>query len=414
MIPVDRLLYLSSLSPRAQLARYELEDLLSQIRDWDELLEKAARHRLHLRLYFFLKQNAKALIPASVWKKAEAFFLRSQAHVMALEAELEHFLLPRFSQKNIPILLLKGAALFQSIYRARPIRYATDLDLLIHPENLRVSLDLLKSLGYRQAPLSHFPSRWHERELGSRLNSSFPCHHPNRGVALDLHIEAFDKIQVPSWTPGSLWKEAQLISLAGYKAFLPHPHSLFLHLFFHYAEHAARPNPSFAWLLDLDECLRFYGPQIRPKVFLEAILVDRRSERLLSVLASLKEHLATPLPAEFLQILEERSTKPLSLESLLLLPKSELTLFNDPTWIDRRERFVLYWNLVTGPRKKMWFLLRWLFPDPLYLKVKYSVRNFPGYAVAWVRHLFVVAAKGLGIVTYLANEIFGGLSAKGK
>ena len=86
--------------------------MIPAIIDWPAVLQKAARHRLQLRLYSFLKKTGThEKIEPAAWEKIRLLAHRSQSYVMAHEAELTGTLLSRFNEAGIDVLLLKGAAL---------------------------------------------------------------------------------------------------------------------------------------------------------------------------------------------------------------------------------------------------------------------------------------------------------------
>lgn len=418
--PGDQLLYLSAFSspreagrsgfqPEASPPSVENPTYLSLlylgVKDWGQLLEQASFHRLQPRLYSFLKRNgAPDLLKTEVWGKIESVYRWAQFQVMGLEAELVTRLLPHFNQAGIDTMLLKGAALLQTVYQEKPVRFCIDLDLLIHPENLSKAQTLLGELGYRPNRLSHFPSEWHERELGLMLNREFTFSHPQKGIAVDLHTEPFDESPAFRLKPNWLWEEAVPIKMDGAFAFLPEPTRLFIHLLFHLVKHAGSGDPCLGWLADLDECLLFFGEEIDGGFCRTAIQDSPSSSRMLEVLAFLDSYLGSPLPEKLQQMIKTRGVDPLPPPSLLSPKKSEWALWNDTTWGNRRENFIFYWNRVSGFRKKWAFLFHWVFPEKEYLKVKYPFRTFQNRWAAYFRHWYAMGAKGIGLVFYLLRR----------
>ena len=398
----DQLLFLSSLPKEGGVDRETLNRLLFGVKDWNRLLQKAFTHRLPLRLYSFLKRhNAPLVLAPQDWKKIEQTSRLAQFHVIAHEAELET-LLPRFHQAGIDVLLLKGAALLQTVYREKPIRFFSDVDLMVHRETLEASQAILQDLGYQKDSHSHFPSEWHRRELEPHLcHNAFAWTQSERKINVDLHTEAFDDQNPFSLPRDWLWEEAEQIPVAEAVAFLPHPNRLFLHLLLHLAKHIGMRQNFLGWFSDLDECLQYFQGEIDGDFCWQAIQSSTRANKILEILAFIHLHFSSDLPQKFQRIIEERRIEPLALESIFT-PGSQLDLstFNEAAWLDRRELFFTYWNKVSGLRKKMWFLVRWVFPSREYLQTKYPFQTFPGKLAAYLRHFWMVFLKGMSLGIY--------------
>lgn len=340
---IDRLLYLSALPYHNEVARETLAHLLASVTDWDSFLQKVFTHRLPLRFYSFLKRNgASALIAPEEWKKIDRAFRLAQFHVMAHEAELET-LLPRLGEAGIDVLLLKGVALLQTVYREKPIRFFSDLDLMIHRETLEDAQAILRDLGYRNYSCSHFPSEWHRRELEPYLNqNAFTWTHPERKINIDLHTEAFGDENPFSLPPDWLWEGARPAKILGARAFLPHPNRFFLHLLLHLAKHIGMRQNFLGWYSDLDEYLRYYEGKIDARFCWQLIEKSPRTSKILEILAFLHSNFSSPLPVEFSRLIQERSVEPFSLQSIFR-PGHQLDLstFNATDWSDRREHFLI-------------------------------------------------------------------------
>lgn len=401
----DQLLYLCSLPRPNDLGRETLTFLSARIQNWDRLLEKVAYHKLQPRFYSFLKRNdAPAFLDPPVWRKIESAYRWAQAYVMAHEGELG-ILLPLMNWALIPVLLLKGAALLQTVYREKPIRFLVDLDLLVHPRDLDRVKTILQTAGFH-ARLDHLPSQWHEQQVYSGPERvHFPFVHPERKIYLDLHLEAFEPPSPFHLKPDWLWEGARLIPLGPSQAFLPSPTNLFLHLLFHLAGHAAAQQNVFGWYLDLDECLRFFAEQIDGRLVREVIGSSARRDELLKILALIDYYFSSPFPEEIKSLLGEGEVKPPPLEVIFSSSeKSELAIFNHPEGLNRREQFLSYWGQVSGFRKKSLFLLRWLLPDRDYLEKKYPFRTFREKGVAYLKHFVTLLLKGISLGGYVLKK----------
>lgn len=400
MLPEDELLYYCALSGASPARLQTLSHLTASIKDWDICLRRTRFHRLQPRLYILLKRNGgPSLVGDPAWKKIESAYLYSQAYVMALEGELTEILLPALNKMNVDVLLLKGAALLQNVYQDKPLRFCVDLDLLVRPNHLSQAEDCLRGLGYHPKRLTHFPSLWHEREIGSKLNREFTWTHPERGILLDLHTDAFDESPFFTLEPNWLWEKASPLDLNGSKAFLPHPNNFILHLLLHLVKHAGASQNAFGWYVDLDESLRYFGSQMDSEALWERIRASSQSNEVLRLLAFLRDHFSTPLPSFWLSRLQEKKARPPSLEEIFPpADLSEVILFKQTDVVDRREQVLFYWSQVRGFRKKFWFLLRWLFPDREYLETKFPFSTRLEQVRAYLEHFVCFSAKGLHLL----------------
>ena len=389
--------------------------LASGVQDWDRFLQKADFHRLLPRTYLLLKNGgADSFLRPQIWKKIEEAHLMAQFRVLALEAELIKNLLPRFNQEGVEVLLLKGAALQQNVYRKKPIRSFVDLDLMIHEKDLSKASKILEGEGY-QRRLSHFPSQWHAREFGIEAGEiAFPYWQGEREIKLDLHVDAFERWSPFRFTRNWLWENAKPITVGVSEALVPEPNRLFLHLLFHLLKHVQAHENILGWYLDLTECLCYFEKEIDGSFCLRAVQSNSGENQILEILDFLDRELNAPLPPEFRPLIERKRIKTLSWENILdPIQPSELAGFNQSEGTDRRELFLFYWKQVRGLRKKLIFLLRWLVPDPGYLKVKYPFRNTWDKCLAYGRHLTVMALKGVSLGFYwLRRERAGSHAAR--
>ncbi len=110
-------------------------------------------------------------IPSAAWEQLKASYYRTAAQNTLLFRELER-ILAEFERMQIPVILLKGAALAQTIYPDPALRPMSDLDLLVHPDDL--------TSASRAAQLAHYTQEkitYHAYLRGG----------PDYQVALEIH-----------------------------------------------------------------------------------------------------------------------------------------------------------------------------------------------------------------------------------
>src|SRR4030042_6331510 len=104
-----------------------IKDILTEGVDWDLLMKKAIWHRLLLLVSYHLRSpDLSMLVPKPMLEKMKNLHYHSLARNMVLQDELAR-LLSVFSKQEIPVIVLKGAALLESIYGDISLRTMGDL-----------------------------------------------------------------------------------------------------------------------------------------------------------------------------------------------------------------------------------------------------------------------------------------------
>ena len=116
--------------------------------DWEALLEAARRHLVApLLCSRFQEAGLDAQMPKAIWERWQQAYQESAADNMARYMELTRLLMV-LQKEGIPVLLLKGAHLAIGVYGHLALRKMSDLDLLLHREDLPRAEDALRGMGY--------------------------------------------------------------------------------------------------------------------------------------------------------------------------------------------------------------------------------------------------------------------------
>jgi len=129
----------------------------------ERFLAAAAAHRVRPLLAWRLHQSGElARWPAPI-RRALVDAERGEAALeIARRRELCRLLLA-FAAVDIPVLLLKGAALAYSFYPEPWLRPREDTDLLVRAEDVKRAREILASNGYRAAPMQSGAFVAHQR-----------------------------------------------------------------------------------------------------------------------------------------------------------------------------------------------------------------------------------------------------------
>jgi len=116
--------------------------------NWMAIIERAQTHKILPLLYYQLTQfNKDIQIPTSIISQLRRYYLHSSLENTQIFYDLSK-ILREANNNNIPIIILKGAALAELIYQKIALRPMYDLDLLVKSEDTRRFHELLLKLGW--------------------------------------------------------------------------------------------------------------------------------------------------------------------------------------------------------------------------------------------------------------------------
>jgi Uncharacterised nucleotidyltransferase len=171
---LDRLL---NALPEAPL---RFEQTCLEVRDWESLLHLAQHHGVHGVIHCQL-EACRWPLPKRTLLRSAAALMREQ-HLAERLDEWLHELLADFAAANVPVIPLKGPVLGERLYPRSVPRPATDLDLLVTPQDLDRAAVVLQKRRYR--PLTgpreeHYRARHHHLHFASEGQ-----------VPIELHFRA--------------------------------------------------------------------------------------------------------------------------------------------------------------------------------------------------------------------------------
>jgi hypothetical protein len=208
--------------------------------DWRRLEALASFHRVRgLLLERVVEQR---LVPETLRAEWAASLRADAVRALVLTGELVA-LAEGFSAAGIPVLPHKGPLLAEAAYGDLALREYADLDLLVRPEDLRRSIELLAARGYRPAERLG----WLSPEALRRWTGEI-CYSSGRGIAVDLHWRLTPRHYPVELDPELLWRSCGTIALAGTNLPTLRPEAAFLLLAVHGAKHLWK---AIGWLADL-------------------------------------------------------------------------------------------------------------------------------------------------------------------
>jgi hypothetical protein len=159
--------------------------------------------------------------------------------------------LKAFNEAGIEVIVLKGAALAQTVYPDIALRPMGDIDLLVKEESLKEAEKKLTNLGYKFTLYHHLKDFCKEYQLQNG----------NSGEKIELHwgftscrLHIGDGINIRNF-----WEDTTSKKIANINLMQPGLGNLILYLSWHCTKHRFI---RLLWLCDIGQIIKFYGDSI--------------------------------------------------------------------------------------------------------------------------------------------------------
>jgi hypothetical protein len=194
---------------------------------WGRTLSAADWHRLSPLVFTHLSQRGGA--PAAVVSALERTYLGNVARSLFIRTAVDD-VVGRLTAAGVPALLLKGAALAETVYPDPAQREMLDIDVLVARDRLTVATAALGELGYRPAPAGNSVA-------GSTQLEGPPHHDPaligrEQLVAVELHHHVAIEGEGSGFSTEGLWERSRTLASTGH--LVPAPEDLLIHICFHF------------------------------------------------------------------------------------------------------------------------------------------------------------------------------------
>jgi hypothetical protein len=137
-------------------------------------------------------------------------------------------ILRAFSREKIPVIVLKGAALAELVYKGFGLRTMLDVDLLIKKTDLDAADEVLRRMGY--VPDESYQSEKWYRENHHHLA---PYIAPDRSFVLEVHHHIVPKGARINLTIDDFWQRARAAPVSSIPALFPSPQDLLMSICIH-------------------------------------------------------------------------------------------------------------------------------------------------------------------------------------
>ncbi|MBU0718411.1 MAG: nucleotidyltransferase family protein [Planctomycetes bacterium] len=344
------------------------------------VLEHAARCRITL--------------PTSTCDRLRHLATAVAAANLHLQSELTE-IVRWFNEADVPVMLLKGAALNLTVYPRPDLRPMSDLDLLVRPGDAERALSLLQGHGCRQGlelvRRDFFPEFYHEVELFTGSP---------RPARIDLHARPLRPLRVARIMPDdALWDDAQLVQVGDARAAIPRPEAMFIHLAAHAAYHGCA---RLLWLYDLKRVADAYRESLDWELVTRWAGRWRLSLSVLRALEGATEQFGPFAPSVVMDTLSEQ---PVSWQDRLVLAHAPRDAAAPISHVAVNLAFT------PGLRFRLRYLLALLRAERPHLAEIYPYRH-PGWPVMAHAWRLLRAIKRVAVGTVFAIVGFGGLRGR--
>ena len=291
--------------------------------NWDRMLELSAWHGVEGLVHAALVQSTCGsevdIVPAETLGMLGTAAAVASMRTTFLLAQRDR-VCEALATDGIPVMLLKGAALLESVYTSMASRSMGDLDLLVPEAAVAAAVETISAVGFRSdaAQLRRWPvtHRHVPRLIGN-----------DSGVVVEIHRHILNGDGVASITP--MWQRAR--PGRGGPWLIPSPTDMVVHLAVHFTEDRAYHSRfALRQLADLVATIRIAEDELDWDLIVgEARRLDRSTE-VFFALYTLHEVIGTPIADDLLQHLAPprctRATKRRFIERWVLATGARSTL----------------------------------------------------------------------------------------
>ena len=275
-----------------------------EIGSWKLALWGAAWQKL-LPVLHYLHDEDPSFPPIPQWalRHLELAHKSSVAQWLGHMAHLQQ-MLSALRDDDIPVVVLKGLGLAESLYPRPAMRLAGDIDLLVPRPALDRAERVLETLGF------HGPESVSLREAyRDHHHHLAPMTHENTGALVEIHWAIAPTSRPQQLDVQGLWERARHTEIAGLPCMTLPLEDQLLHLCLHFVTDRQSPQPgSILQLCDIALFQQRYGDTIRWDVLAERgmqsslqfpVYVALYAARLVVGVAGPEEPLRALRPAEF-------------------------------------------------------------------------------------------------------------------
>ena len=328
-----------------QITEQAIRESISNLHDWQLLINLAEKHGLSNLLFMHLRR-LKIKMPTPARQQLLSLQVRhrraNQARIKAIRE-----IVGTLNHHRIDNALLKGAALIHVLYPSAELRPMSDIDILVNKDQAENAQQRLRDLGYvADSRNTGFLAEHHHLPTASRTLDSIPIHVEIHHDALSGDVKESIRLDNLSESLIEITVENVLYKTLGHTDMLRH-----------LCHHMLEPVVE----IKLGAIADIYGYACRYRDELNTRLIDRHYPFVTNVLALL--HYITPLPVSLRGWIPIPSAAPPQGVGLGYRPMSQ-TMAGEKNPISRIKKVLeapdwwLHGFYLVAPDKSL-FLVKW-------------------------------------------------------
>jgi hypothetical protein len=364
----------------------ELSDKI-QPSDWETFKGIAKNHMVSSLTYNRIRNYpCEIQVPPDILKRMREDYLSAIYENTRLYRTLST-LLNEFQQRNIAVMVLKGAYLAEKVYGNIALRIMGDIDLLIPKQDLSRAYQIAIQQGY--SPTFTFDLNEeivHRHSLPPLLFKGKP--------QVDMHWAFFPPNLPFHFDEDALWSQSNQDTLCGVNIHSLRPEHLLLHLCFHFA-YMHRYMGQLFQLCDISQVLVRYQNSLDWEFFTEQVRDWGMVKAIYLALEAARQLLDAPIPAPVLASIEP---KDFQTDYLIWLVDQMLESHNFST------NLAGLWG-ADSLKKRLNLTLQGIFWSPRIMREKYpKLASGTGLPLAYLLRIYDVARRQLPRVWKLLSK----------
>jgi hypothetical protein len=221
--------------------------------DWSAWFDAVQAEGLAPLLYRIV--YGREIAPAAIEEELQVSYFESARDNAMRFRELGR-VLRRLAAEGVAVLLLKGAALAETVYHDIAARPMGDLDLLVHREDVMAAQGALSELGYAPRRTEAFAGVTLDFENEVQLLKQGPV-----DTLVEIHWSLLNSPHYQNRLPMAwFWETALPVQVEGSAALVLGPEALLLHLCAHLALHHGSSGAR--WLHDVAEVVQRFQDRL--------------------------------------------------------------------------------------------------------------------------------------------------------
>jgi len=243
----------------------KVKDILRPDLDWDRFIEDSCKHGVAPLIYLNFRKIDSELdvIPNQVLLRLKSAYYSNLRYNTLLFRELKK-ILDAFKSEGIQVIVLKGAALAELIYKNIALRPMSDIDILVKRKDLPTVDRILSQLQYSSSSYTPPSSQWHVKGWVEHIPPYVKIDDITIRVEIHLDIATHYEANIRAIDSSRAWENALPATIAGIDNVLVLPlEELLIRLCLHASKHIYSGREGILmWWCDIAEVEKSYRGKI--------------------------------------------------------------------------------------------------------------------------------------------------------